>query len=88
MYRIRKDGDRYFYKEKIKTMVDEFGNEEKAKVNVTTDNEWSPRCRFELGNSFLEKHMTFMKCYFSTKQIQNPRLPTIAFVLWQNPGEG
>lgn len=48
MYRIRKDGDRYFYEEKIKTMVDEFGNEEKAKVNVTTDNEWSPRCRFEL----------------------------------------
>ena len=29
-------------------MVEEFGNEEKAKVNVTTDNEWSPRCRFEL----------------------------------------
>ena len=48
MYRIRKDGDRYFYEEKIKTMVEEFGNEEKAKVNVTTDNEWSPRCRFEL----------------------------------------
>ena len=48
MYRIRKDGGRYFYEEKIKTMVDEFGNEEKAKVNVTTDNEWSPRCRFEL----------------------------------------
>ena len=85
MYRIRKDGDRYFYEEKIKTMVDEFGNEEKQRwmLPPTTNG-----LQGVGSKSFLEKHMTFMKCYFSTKQIQNPRLPTIAFVLWQNPGEG
>ena len=47
-YRIRRDGDQYFYEEKVKTIVDEFGREENAKENFSTDTGWAIRYRFDL----------------------------------------
>lgn len=47
-YRIRKDGDQYFYEEKVKTIVDEFGNEEKVKEKFIIEAEWAIRYRFDL----------------------------------------
>ena len=47
-YRIRKDGDQYFYEEKVKIIVDVFGREENEKENFYTDIGWSPRFRFDL----------------------------------------
>ncbi|XP_078369756.1 arylamine N-acetyltransferase, pineal gland isozyme NAT-3-like [Oculina patagonica] len=48
IYRLRKDGDEFFYEEKIKIIVDELGREERAKEKFTTDPEWAPRYKFDL----------------------------------------
>ena len=48
IYRIRKDGDEFFYEEKVKIIVDEFGREERAKEIFTTDLEWAPRYKFDV----------------------------------------
>lgn len=49
-YRIRKDGDKYFYEEKVKIIVDETGREERAKEQFTSpgDPNWAPRYKFDL----------------------------------------
>jgi len=49
-YRIRKDGNNYFYEEKVKIIVDKCGLEEMAKEQFTTpgDPNWAPRYKFDL----------------------------------------
>ena len=47
IYRIRKDGEEYWYEEKVKVIIDEFGHE---KQRASIDDEWeaTPRCKFDL----------------------------------------
>ena len=49
-YRIRKEGDNYFYEEKVELIVDKCGLEEMAKEQCTTpgDPNWAPRFKFDL----------------------------------------
>ncbi|XP_031566709.1 arylamine N-acetyltransferase, pineal gland isozyme NAT-3-like [Actinia tenebrosa] len=49
-YRIRKDGDNYFYEENMKIIVDEDGREVRAKEPFTSpgDPNWAPRYKFDL----------------------------------------
>ncbi|XP_078371423.1 arylamine N-acetyltransferase, pineal gland isozyme NAT-10-like [Oculina patagonica] len=48
IYRFRKDGDEFFYEEKIIIIVDELGREERVKESFTTDPECAPRYKFDL----------------------------------------
>ena len=48
IYRIRKDGENYFFEEKVKIIVDEFGREEMAKEHFLTEPGWAPRYKFDL----------------------------------------
>ena len=49
-YRLRQDGDKYIYEEKVKTVVGEFGREEREKEPAIHegDTDWAPRNRFDL----------------------------------------
>ena len=49
-YRIRQDGDNYFYEEKIPIVVDEFGQEKMAKEQfaIPGDPQWATRYKFDL----------------------------------------
>ncbi|KAJ7323124.1 arylamine N-acetyltransferase 1 [Desmophyllum pertusum] len=48
IYRIRKDRENYFFEEKVKIIVDEFGHEEMAKERFLTEPGWAPRYKFDL----------------------------------------
>ncbi|XP_078356146.1 arylamine N-acetyltransferase 1-like [Oculina patagonica] len=45
IYRIRKEGEDYFIDEKVKVIVDEFGQEEQS---ATSLDGWASKCKFDL----------------------------------------
>ena len=73
IYRIRKDGEEYWYEEKVKVIVDEFGHEEQR---ASTHDEWEARCKFDLSprttedfNDMLLYHQTNVESPFTHGRI-------------------
>ena len=81
IYRIRKDGEEYWYEEKAKVVVNKFGHEvhplmTNGKLHIATN-----------SISFQEPERTSTICYSIIKQTQSRHSPTIAFARWPCPGE-
>ena len=76
IYRIRKDGEKYNFEEKVKIIVDEFGKEIMSKEAFSTESGWAPRYKFDLiprttGNfhEMLLYHQTDAKSAFTHDRI-------------------
>jgi len=81
IYRIRKDGEEYWYEEKAKAIVDEFDHK---KQRASTHDEWeaTPRCKFDLiprtredFNDMLIYHQTHPESPFTHDRICTMAMP-------------
>ena len=81
IYRIRKDGEEYWYEEKVKEIVDKFGHE---KQRASTHDEWegTKKCKFDLTpkaredfNEMLIHHQTNPESPFTHDRICSIAMP-------------